>query len=249
MKKLSESLGFGPRTIKRHAEKHGLWRSGWSRSGLRSVDHERKALVRREEARLRNREKWLKLRQDYPNQSRSELRELANRVAGYLSKYDSDWYEENSPKKIRRINPIRSKEWAKIDNETLEKVMRAKKEIEDEYPFVKVTKYGLADRIGQRTLLVGRLRGENIPKTKEYVYDVLETNEEYAVRRLRNRINHFYSSRDLPTLTVFKQSARINYSSHNRISKEAYDALRNNIEYRVPLPKEWESINYKRSEV
>jgi len=216
MANLSEALGFGPRTIKRHAEKHGLWRSGWSRSGLRSVDHERKARMRKERGRMRNREKWLKLRQDYPNHSRSELRELSNRVAGYLSNHDTNWYKKNSPGKLRKINSKREVAWKSIDEDTIKALVRAKKEIEEEYPFSKISVKGLSERIGQVGLLYGRLRQGKLPKTKKYLDRVLESNKEYAIRRLKNRVEHYSSLRIIPSITKFKRSARIGHQYHNK---------------------------------
>ncbi|WP_263821122.1 TnsD family Tn7-like transposition protein [Salinibacter sp.] len=238
---LTNEIGFSQATIQKHALRLDLWRSGWKDSVKQAVDSKGKSRRRKKAARHRNRQKWLKLRNEFPGESRSELRKRAPRVGYYLSKHDTDWYNAHSPKKGGKWNRERRKRWDSLDKTTLAVSKKEVAEMMQEDPPVRVTLHGLSDRLGQTSTLQTRLRRKKLPRTAEFIDQVVENKRDYALRRLRNAVDHYAQIKKLPAYRDFTDKASMDYRSYPELASSAYAALTAHIEEQECIPEQWKT--------
>ncbi len=239
--KLTHEIGFSPATIKKHALRLNLWRSRWKESAKQAVDSVGKSRRRKEAARERNRQKWLKLRTEFPSESRSELRKRAPRVGYYLSKHDTDWYNANSPKKGEKWSRERRKRWESLDETTLAATKKEVAEMVQEDPPVRITLHGLSERLGQMSTLATRLRRGKLPRTEEFINKVVESRRHYALRRLRNAVDHYAQRKKLPAYRDFTNKASMDHRSYPELASSAYEALTVHIEQQECIPEQWKA--------
>jgi len=123
---------------------------------------------------------WLKIINDNPNSTRSELMNIDKGTYQYICKYDRQWYHKVTPKNVKK-NKGSSIDWCKRDEELLEKVKIAVTNIKN--------KKGKPIRICissiKRELSIERkLDNTNLIKTRAYIKTVTENKEEYLRRKI-----------------------------------------------------------------
>jgi len=106
---ISEEMNFSRYMVQKHALRLKEWRNEWSGPVREMVDRESLTRKREKERRQLKRKRWLKLQEEIPGASRSELRTKVPSVARYLSKHDKEWYDRNSPKKRDKQNRKKEK--------------------------------------------------------------------------------------------------------------------------------------------
>lgn len=241
LEKLTHEIGFSQGTIQKHALRLNLWRPRWKESAKQAVDSAGKSRRRKKAARHRNRQKWLKLRKEFPDESRSELRKRAPRVGYYLSKHDTDWYNAYSPRKRGNWSRRRRKRWQKLDETTLATTKEKVAEMLHEDPPVRITLHGLSVRLGQVSTLQTRLRRKKLPQTEEFIGKVTEDRRDYALRRLCNVINHYAQQKELPAYREFTNEAAMDHRSYPELATAAYAALKAHIDHKKSIPGQWKA--------
>lgn len=128
------------------------------------------------------REKWIKLRNNYPNSSKGFMKNIDIATYTWLSRHDKQWLSENSPLK-KTYGHSKKIDWKKRDEEILRKV---KEVVESMYNSLerleRVTIGAVGRKIGGVYLLQKYIR--NIPKTNEYLQEKCESIEEFQKRRI-----------------------------------------------------------------
>jgi hypothetical protein len=243
LEKLTHEVGFSQGTIQKHALRLDLWRSRWKGSAKQAVDSVGKSRRRKKAARERNRQKWLKLRADFPSESRSELRKRAPRVGYYLSKHDTDWYNAHSPEKGAKWNRERKKRWKRLDEDTLAATKEKVAEMLQEHPPVRVTIHGLSVRLGQINTLQSRLQRGKLPRTARFVNQVVEGKRDYALRRLRNAVGYYALRGEIPAYRDFTEKAAMDYRSYPDLASSAYAALSSHVKHQETIPRQWQVSN------
>nr|WP_262507558.1 TnsD family Tn7-like transposition protein [Salinibacter altiplanensis] len=238
---LTNEIGFSQSTIQKHALRLDLWRSKWKDSVKQSVDSTGKSRRRKKAARHRNRQKWLKLRDEFPEESRSELRKRMPRVGSYLSKYDTHWYDEHSPEKGKKWSRERRKKWERCDDTTLAEMKEIVAEMIQEDPPVRITLHSLSTRLGQISTLQSRLRRGKLPNTEKFVDQVVEGRRDYALRRLCSAVSHYASESELPPYRDFTDKASMDSRSYPELASSAYAALTAHIEEQECIPEQWKT--------
>jgi len=94
--------------------------------------------------------------------------------------------------------------------------------------------------LGELTTIKSWIRSGNIEKTRNYMYSVSESADEYAERKLRNTVRHFIDKGECPSLSVFNRKARVKKKSYPDLTRSAFTALRDFLKRQVPIPKQWE---------
>jgi hypothetical protein len=243
LEKLAHEVGFSRVTVQKHALRLDLWRPRWKGSSKQAVDSTGKSRRRKKAVLYRNRQKWLKLRNRFPGESRSELRKRAPRVGYYLSKHDTNWYNENSPEKGKKWKKEKNKEWKKCDSKTLADMKKHVEKIMNEDPPVRVTLNRLSIRLGQPNTLRSRLQRGKLPNTERFAGRVVESRKDYALRRLRNAVSHYALAGELPAFRDFTDKAYMDYRSYPELALSAYSALETHIEQQEPIPEQWKVIS------
>ncbi|WP_191559397.1 TnsD family Tn7-like transposition protein [Metabacillus idriensis] len=134
-----------------------------------------------------HRQIWLQIQQEYPNQSKTELRHQIPSTYIFLYRHDREWLDENSPKP--RIVKVENKRvnWQERDEGILQRIQIATEEIKSTSGKTKrITLKSLSDAIGERALLERHL--DKMPSTKAFIEQVRESDKEFRLRRVRRVI-------------------------------------------------------------
>lgn len=174
---------------------------------------------------------WLKIINENPNSTRSELMKINKMVYNYICKYDREWYHKVTPKNIKKHKGAMI-DWKKTDKELLEKVKIAALNIKN--------KEGKPIRICmssiKREISVERkLDNIKLIKTRKYIESVAESNEEYLIRKVKWGVNEMlrndeditrYKVQEKCSLTCYRTEEmkkfieNIIYDKLNSINKE-----------------------------
>lgn len=129
---------------------------------------------------------WLKAVESNEGKSKTEIRKIAQAEYAWLYRHDREWLDTNSPKPLKRRKYSDNRvDWAKRDNEIAEKVKEVANE-ELNNPLKKperLTISSIGKKIGELSLLQKHLN--KLPKTKKLLGDVIESIEEFQIRRVK----------------------------------------------------------------
>ncbi|MBV7276470.1 TniQ family protein [Clostridium sp. PL3] len=159
-------------------------------------------------------EEWVKIIEENPNKSRNELININPKVYSYVYKYDREWYEKVTPRyrKKKEATPI---DWNKNDLKLLVEAKKAVQQILDKpgKP-VKVCNSSIRRELG-----IGQgIFSKKLTKTKAYISNVTESNENYWKRKIMWAINEL-RNREEP-ITIYKVQIKCGFSSNLDKSKE-----------------------------
>lgn len=184
---IGERLGADPLTVRRHAArlKLPLSRSDKRLKLLpRATQLKGKAVSAAwENKRQRCRTKWLSAMMKGQEITLKTLRVKLPREYAWLQHNDSEWLAGHVPRPQRRNPPTANVDWKRRDAEYAPTVRATASRLKDVpgHP-VRVTKTAIGRVLGATSLLSQKL--SQLPLTSKVLADVLETREEYAVRRV-----------------------------------------------------------------
>lgn len=123
---------------------------------------------------------WIKIIKDNPNKSRSELKSIGKGLHTYIYRYDKEWYNAVTPKYKRKERKT-TVDWNKKDMEILEKVKMAVNNIRNSggRP-VRVCNSSIIRECG----LSRTINNSKLVKTRKFIEEVAESNEEYWKRKI-----------------------------------------------------------------
>ncbi|MFS0562764.1 TnsD family transposase [Terribacillus sp. 179-K 1B1 HS] len=134
-----------------------------------------------------HRQLWVRLQQDYPKLSKTELRNKKPSTYTYLYRNDKEWLHNNSPKLLKGNKENRRIDWEKRDQEILNRVKKATWKLRNWNEKQKrITVKGIGDAIGERALLEQHL--DKMPKSKAFINEVWESEQEFRLRRVKHVI-------------------------------------------------------------
>lgn len=187
LSEVGRSLGVDPLTVRRHATRLKLTfsHSGRSSKLLNSASQLKGQHTSEvwEEKRRAHRAKWLSALRQTPNIKLKALRQKFPRVYAWLRQNDFRWLKDHSARPKRRIQSNSSVDWQKRDAEYAVTVRAAASRIKSApgRP-VQVTKTAIGRAIGAVTLMQQKIH--KMPLTSQVLSDIIETRQEYAVRRV-----------------------------------------------------------------
>lgn len=174
--------------------------------------------VNKADSTVHHRKTWLQLQQDYPNLSKTELRNKKPSTYAYLYRNDKEWLHNNSPK-LRKGNTENNRvDWEKRDQEILNRVKEATWELRNwsEKP-KRVTVKGIGDAIGERALLEQHL--DKMPKTKAFINEVWESEQEFRLRRVKHVIQDMSETGEVVKTWKVLRRANIKKKFFNEIDQ------------------------------
>jgi hypothetical protein len=187
LSEIGKQLGVDPLTVRRHAVRLKL---PFLHSSRKSKSLKRAAQLKgsttsaaREKKRHTCRSKWLSLMRRNPKIAFKALRQKLSREYAWLLQNDAEWLEGHKPRLKRRNLSTTSVDWKKRDAEYTIAVKTAASRIMN-FPAhpAQVTKTAVGRAVGAITLLQQRLH--KMPLTAQVLTSVVETREQYAVRRV-----------------------------------------------------------------
>ncbi|HWS85736.1 MAG TPA: TnsD family transposase [Pyrinomonadaceae bacterium] len=184
---IGRRLGVDPLTVRRHAARLEL---SLSRSNKKLKPLSRATQLKgdavsaaREKKRRGCRSKWLLAMKSRREVTLKALRRKLPREYGWLRQNDSEWLERHTPAPKRRNQPTTAVDWKRRDAEYAAAVRTVALRLK-EAPGrpVRVTRTVVGRALGAITLLRQKLH--KMPLTAQVLAGVVETREQYAVRRV-----------------------------------------------------------------
>jgi hypothetical protein len=132
------------------------------------------------------RREWLAAIEEHPLATRTFLSKKFSRLYGYLRKYDVAWIEENMPppNPYRPVGSARVVDWSSRDVMLASAVRLSAKGIKSILGRpVRVTRGAIGRDIDRKALLDHYLH--KLPLTAKAIDEVVETHEEFAIRRIQ----------------------------------------------------------------
>lgn len=124
---------------------------------------------------------WLNLQQQYPQLSKTSLRQLAPATYAWLYRHAFLWLQQNSPVHQQTNRPLSLQkervDWSQRDLEVLDLVTTAVSSILSTNKLHRITISRVGKTIGLLALLEQHL--DSLPKTREYLATVTETVEDF----------------------------------------------------------------------
>lgn len=183
VKHIARMLGVDSKTVKSHALSLGL---PFPRQGKRRVTacgiYQRKQLQPKF-TREAQRQTWLRLRRSHADLGAKELRTIAPGLYAWLYRHDRHWLVEHLPprKTPKTIRP--RVDWAKRDEELAGQIATAAAHIKNRQGKPKcVTVTAIGKVLGKQSLFEAALT--KLPLTRSVINSVLESGEDFAVRRV-----------------------------------------------------------------
>jgi transposase-like protein len=166
---------------------------------------------------------WLRLQQQNTQLTKTQLRRQAPSTYIFLYRHDKEWLDKNSPVPFKR-KPINNRvNWQERDEEILQKVILATTELRNmEGKLKRITRKSLGDFIGERALIEKHLN--KMPKTKAYIDQVRESEQEFRLRRVMQVITEMKEEGE--TILTWKVLRRANIKS--QFAQEITDFIKGN---------------------
>jgi len=194
LREIARELNVDPKTVKKYTELLKLKTSRGTNSlkELDKINENYSSISESEETTHYYRNKWRHLIKNFPNKTKTELRQKEPGIYIWLYRHDKKWFDENSPcfninsQSDNRVN------WEERDEEILIQVKKVTSEILNSTGKPeRITVNNLGKRTGFLPLLQKHI--EKLPKTKAFLNSIIETVEDYQIRRVKWAVIEIFS--------------------------------------------------------
>ena len=129
-----------------------------------------------------HRQTWSNLRSQHPQSSKTALRRFAPATYSWLYRYDRAWLNQKSPPVQKSVYANNWVDWQARDAQILAQVQEAVQGMLAAEKPIRITVSKVAKAIGQLALIEQHL--DQMPLTKVYLDSVVESIEDYQIRRV-----------------------------------------------------------------
>lgn len=155
-----------------------------------------------------------------PNCSRTQIRQLCKKEYIYLYRNDKSWILESLPQNINRRNidykSDKRVDWDKRDIEILEVVTNEYKDLISKEKPIRITKSIIGKELGILPILEKKL--DKLPKTKEYLDNIIEDVEAFQLRRSMLIIDKKLENKDSIRLWELQRLTGIRNEAFNKLA-------------------------------
>jgi len=206
LRQTAKLMGADPKTVKKYAAKLGL-ETYWDKRSKQELIQYKGSSITNADKKDYYRGEWLKLMNQYPDKSKTELRQLNKAVYAWLYRNDKEWLKFNSPEPIYKYRNARV-DWDKRDEEILDKVKVVVEEMlnSTEKP-ERITISLIGSKLGIRGLLEKHL--DKMPLTKQYLDSVEESRRDFQLRRVKWAVQELKRQGEVPKLWKVLRKAGI----------------------------------------
>lgn len=165
-----------------------------------------------------------------PIATRTDLREMCKKEYIYLYRKDKMWLDKNLPQQIKVIQPNQRVDWNKRDAEYLA-LIKAKYEalLNKDVP-IRITKSIIGKSLGILPDLEKNLN--KLPKTDKYLKLILETVEEFQIRRCKKLIDNKIEDNEEIKLWEIQRLAGLRGKDFRKIVLKLQKYMQENIKIR-----------------
>lgn len=207
LRESARQLGVDPKTVKRKASLLVTVAQEYNNS--KTLEKLRELKVKRND--------WLSLKEEITSPQRKA-------VYSWLYKHDRNWLMQNSPKyKSSSCNNNRV-DWDQRDKEMAKKVA----EITNQLKLIKhirISKTEIGRRIGSLSLIEKKL--EKLPKTQREIEIVVETKEQFQIRRIDLSIEELVRNNQILKVWKVAKKAGLRTDAFNRLKEEITRKINN----------------------
>ncbi|MCY6957426.1 TnsD family transposase [Clostridium brassicae] len=150
-----------------------------------------------------------------PTATRTEIRNMCKKEYMYLYRNDKKWLEDNLPLKSKSINRNKKVDWDKRDIEFVALIKVKYKELLSKDSPIRITKSSIGKSAGILVTLEKNIN--KLPKTKKYLNQIIETVEEFQIRRCKKIIDTMYEKDECIRLWEIQRSAGIRSKDFEKI--------------------------------
>jgi hypothetical protein len=210
LRNLSKQLGVDPRTTERHAAELGLPfpRTVHGRILQLSNPHEPNRRIQREQARQSKRSLWLAELAANPTLPRKELRSRKPALYAWLYRDDKTWLDSHQPSRQKRNPSTPRINWEKRDAEIAALIVQAATHLKSLPGKPKRITVNALGQVSGTYRTVTKHR-DKLRLTRLALARVVESTEEFAVRRINSVRDRFLADRNLPTRSHFMYVAGV----------------------------------------
>ncbi|WP_157834983.1 TnsD family Tn7-like transposition protein, partial [Desulfofalx alkaliphila] len=213
LREIAKRLNVDPMTVKKYANKLGLIMVTQEATRIPPVEIRDTKNKPIENVRATNREKWLELIGNYPDKSKTELRQLNKGLYAWLYRNDKKWLNINSPSKKPALVENNRVNWGERDKEILLKVKETVEEmLSYEGKPERITVSRVGKKIGKLGLLEKHLN--KLPQTKEFFGNYVENLQDFRTRKINWAIKELIAEgKELKEWRIVRK-ARLRLNTH-----------------------------------
>lgn len=226
VRQISVRLGISHTSVKYHAIRLGLcvprkgpgWRVVQDGKGiyerLKRKRIQGAATVEDfERVREGKRNEWLTAVNRHPDATRTSLqREIAPRTYHWLMHRDNEWLKAHMPPPLKRVGTPRRIDWRERDINLAEQVRLAADRIKAAKGRpLQVTTNAIARDLDRKEMLQKKKQLEKLPLTRQALHEVVETQLQFAIRRLGWAADCFREEGKAPALSELALRACVDY--------------------------------------
>lgn len=168
-------LGVDSNTVKRQMARLGVAREDW----MASPPPRAQSFA---DCRQRHREQWLKLRDRYPDAGRAILRRRNPQLLRWLRQHDAAWLAAHLPTRQQSVSHTARIDWAARDQALRQRAQQVVERLRAQESVVRLTRTAIGREIQALGLLASH--PNQLPELNAYLDTVVESREQYAVRRI-----------------------------------------------------------------
>jgi transposase-like protein len=184
LRSISRLLGVDVKTVKRHIQRLTSVPLDDSIPAALSLDTNQEEYLN---IRSRHRGIWLEARATFPSSGISELRRRANKTFTWLYRHDRDWLDSNKPGLVDRSPGNSRLDWAARDEQLSQAIDTVvEKLLSHSGSSQRLTITAIGRAMGQLALFQKHLT--KLPKTRQKIALVIEDQEAWALRRVRQTV-------------------------------------------------------------
>jgi len=229
LRHLSKLLRVDPLTAKRQAVRLQLPFPRIAIGRLTRLPHAPRAIrtVRFEDRRETKRQHFISIQSENPNSTRVQLQEKCGRLYTWLYRNDRDWFIQRLPLRRRCGKPARRIDWELRDYEIAAKVLQVAIERKRHPESLKRITTSLLGRLTGQTVNITK-HIDRLPLTAVAIKGLVESTENFAIRRVNTVRDQYLAARRIPTRSDFMYKAGLGtkIKQHPNVQLAIENALR-----------------------
>jgi hypothetical protein len=210
LKEIARRLLVAPNTAKCQALRIGLSlpRPGCNKQWQLSDHLALSGTLQRRHSQEECRQAWLLLMEEHPGVGMNVLIGKLPNIYSWLRRNDPEWLKAHRPLSQRKVPPPRQIDWERRDKEVAEAVKASAHRLKNTNGFlIKLTLTALGKDTGYQKVFARYL--DKLPLTKQVLSQVVETREDYAIRRIL-WVAHCYQEEHIcPTRSQLVERANV----------------------------------------
>lgn len=145
--------------------------------------------------------------QEFPQLSRTTLREKCKKQYIFLYRYDKEWLMDVLPSNQKKQQPIKIVDWSKRDQEYVVKIKRLYKELLELEKPIRITLSFIGRRLGILANLERHI--DKLPKTERLLSEITESVQQFQIRRCCKVIDRMIMKDELVVLWKVQRIAAV----------------------------------------